>query len=240
MFEGPEKLAVQFAAFNLLHEHLRCEMGGIAPKVVGSPVDGAEKLPFEVVVGVNGLLGTHVYVPEILAGQIRADGQADEVDGTEPVADFFEAGKVAGVPSEEEIILIGSSDPAAPESAAMIDKTSVRVMLGRSTGKLDTTVREGVPPVELMIGGDTYALEFGTKPEGHNEHRVAGQPLDRRLVEVVVVVVGQKHHIDRRQILESDTSLNVAAGTEKRQRRYTVAPDGIGKDVQTAKLDEEG
>ena len=239
MFEGPEEFAVKFSAFDLLHEYLRCKMGRIAAEIVCTPVYGAEKLSFEVVIGVNCLLRAHVNMPEVFAGQVRANGQAHEVDGSEPAADLFEAGKVAGVPCEKEIILIGTSDPAAPEGPAMVDKTAVRIMLGRGAGEFDTTVGKGLPPVEFMVGGDADTLKTGAEPEGNDEHSMTGQTLDRHLVKVIVMVMRQEYDINGRQILEGYTGLYVAPGAEERYGRSAVAPDRIGENIQSAKLNEE-
>ena len=66
------------------------------------------------------------------------------------------------------------------------------------------------------------------------------QALQRRHVEMVIVIVADEHSIDMRQIRETHAGRPVAAAAEIRSGAGDVAPDRIGEQVQAVDLDQHG
>lgn len=66
------------------------------------------------------------------------------------------------------------------------------------------------------------------------------QSMKRFKVHVVVVIVRYQHHIDRRQVLETDTGSIDAFWASKTERAGAFRPDRIGENVQPRRLNEKG
>ena len=58
-------------------------------------------------------------------------------------------------------------------------------------------------------------------------------------VHVVVVVVGDQHSVDGRQVVESDGGRIVTPGTQATKRTGAVGPDRIDEDVDAGDLDQQ-
>jgi hypothetical protein len=68
---------------------------------------------------------------------------------------------------------------------------------------------------------------------------LGGEALDRRDVQVVVVIVRDQHDVDRRQILERQAGPRDPARAGERQRARALRPVGIGQDVHAVELEQQ-
>ena len=68
---------------------------------------------------------------------------------------------------------------------------------------------------------------------------LAGQRLDRREIEMVVVIVRQQQHVDRRQAPGRSAGRREALGPERRHRRGMVGEVRVGQDGAAVEADQE-
>jgi len=116
-------------------------------------------------------------------------------------------------------------------------------VLGRRADHRQSLDRHRFPPVELHRVGDAAIGEPGLDAEGHDEQRVElpGQPADGRLVEMVIVVVGDQDEVDGGQVVEGDAGRGVAAhADEAAERPAPLGPGRIGQEGHAIELDQHG
>jgi hypothetical protein len=98
------------------------------------------------------------------------------------------------------------------------------------------------PPVELgHISGAALSKKVSHTKRGEPFYpgKAIGQTPYCRIIEMIVVIVGDKREVDRRKILKNNAGGNEPMRTRKRNRRGTVRPDRVGKDIHTATLNKE-
>ena len=90
-----------------------------------------------------------------------------------------------------------------------------------------------LPPVALLDAGDPLIGEPGLELQRHHEEGIVlrGQPLHGGEVQVVVVVMGDQHHVPR-QVLEGEAGRHQPPRACPGQRAGPLAPVGIGEDAQ--------
>ncbi len=98
---------------------------------------------------------------------------------------------------------------------------------GRGGGEGETADLGRLVPVQLAqpVRGDAPALQVGADAERHGEHGVrAGQRLDRRHVQVVVVVVGDDDDVDRAERGQRQRARGAAAWGRRRGTGSSARP----------------
>src|SRR5213594_4815942 len=67
-----------------------------------------------------------------------------------------------------------------------------------------------------------------------------GEPSDRRLVQVIVVVMRDHDRVDRREIFELETGGRHPPRPRERHRARSARPVGVGENVDAVQLDQQG
>ncbi len=160
--------------------------------------------------------------------------------GHQPVVD---AAVEAGFAGEVDVAARGFDDESGPKRHAPVARPARRpVMRG-----LDMNRRAiaGIEPFAPVVRGDAHAghgrADDGIVADRRHDQRVMAllQPLQRREVEVVVVIVADQHHVDRRQVGEGDARLVDPLRPGEGEWRGAVRPHRIGQDVQPGRLDQQ-
>src|SRR3984957_7158324 len=66
------------------------------------------------------------------------------------------------------------------------------------------------------------------------------QPAQCRQIQVIVVIVAEEHDIDAGKILPQHARIPAAARTDPAKRTGTIGPNGVGQNVGTALLEQNG
>jgi len=66
------------------------------------------------------------------------------------------------------------------------------------------------------------------------------ETFQRGKIKMIVMIVGDEHKVDRRQVFKPDTGLGATPGTCPRYRAAAVRPDRVCQDVEAIQLNEEG
>ena len=116
-------------------------------------------------------------------------------------------------------------------------------MLRRRGGHRQVRLRQRVrlPPVELddALGRHAPGLEVRAHAERGDEGHVAlRQRADRRVVEVVVVIVRDHHRVERRQRADRDRHRLEALRAGPLRGRGALAPHRVGQHAQPVDLDQ--
>ena len=93
------------------------------------------------------------------------------------------------------------------------------------------------------LDGDPGILgpDDGVVAQRRDDHRAVPLPeaADGGEVEMVVMVVGDQHRMDRRQILERDARRIDPPGAGETEGARPLGEDRIGEDVEARRLDEK-
>jgi hypothetical protein len=124
----------------------------------------------------------------------RADFQHHEVERSEAFADRLVLGREAGIAAEEHRVAIRADDERGPQRRIAIMQSAPGKVLGRRRGHCQTGIGHIVrfPPVELgnALGFHAPGFEVGADAErGHERHVALDELADRRVVEMIVVIV---------------------------------------------------
>jgi len=113
-------------------------------------------------------------------------------------------------------------------------------VLGRGEAQGQAIDFAGIPPVQLINVGNTAFDKPGLDPEWHQPaRRLAGrQTLDRRFVQMVVVVVRNQHEINARQVFNSQGRRHDTARRQPRDGAGVVAQVRVEQNVLAADLQE--
>ena len=115
---------------------------------------------------------------------------------------------------------VGPNGTRLPECSAYTTSSSTRSIVSRSPGSTSST------------GPSPSLAAMPPNPRGHDDGGLAGDPAQRRLVEVVVVPVADEHGIEVREQLRQHVG-HLAA-----HRAEAVPQDRVGEDPQVVDLDE--
>ncbi len=178
--------------------------------------------------GAQALVGAHVDVgPEVAVGpDLDHRGVERAVGG----ADVLEALEVAGVAAVVDPVLLTGDGPGRPEGVLGVAQTAAAEVAGRGGGEGEAADSGGLVPVQLAqpVRGDAPVLQVGADAERHGEHGVrAGQRLDRGQVEMVVVVVGDHHHVDLAERGQRQRHGVQPPRSGERERGAALAPDRV-------------
>ena len=166
-----------------------------------------------------------------------------ELRRAEAITDFSEypvitavSGVVDTVPSVVEI-------QAAPERAVSFQRVSASEMLRRREREGDPVVLCALPPVERTD------LFFRHAPSAKDSINTQGNKKcpylvldcsDRPVVEMVVMIMGDKKHVDLRKFLRGQRQFGKAFRSGKAHRRASDAENRIDEDVGRPHLQQEG
>ena len=174
---------------------------------------------------------------------VGADWQKGEVERTAHFSDPFEFRVIAAVAAEEHPPLARGQCPAAPERAIAVERRSGTAVLRWRAEQLESVHLRPVPPIQLLYVLRPAVAEPAREPERSQPAGVGvrrRQRANRRLIEVVVVVVRLQDDIDGWQRVERDGGWYDASGAEEANEGCSVAPDRIGENVEAPELHEPG
>jgi hypothetical protein len=100
-----------------------------------------------------------------------------------------------------------------------------------------------LPPVELgdALGRDAPRLEVRADPERADERNIGSREHpQRRVVQMVVVVVRKQHDVHRRHRREGHGHRLEAARAHPPRRRRALTPDRVGEDACSVDLEQDG
>jgi len=151
----------------------------------------------------DSVVGIHVLITHEPARLVCADGQESQVHRAEAGANLTEVFPVTGVAGEINLSRADLHDESAPE----------RCDCGFRGPRVDQVLRrrhsdggrrgiDGLPPVELINSAQPKAFEEGAVPKARDEvRRVHGFQSNQCFdIQVVVVIVRDEDHMNRRQI----------------------------------------
>ena len=98
-----------------------------------------------------------------------------------------------------------------------------------------------LPPVQLDDLSHTPAPNVGAQLQRNDPRRVrmgAGEMFRRRLVEVIVMVVREKHDVEGRERVDRQRRFHDPSWSHPLHRERALAEDGIGEDVQATQLEQ--
>ena len=172
-----------------------------------------------------------------------ADFKHHEIEGAKALADFLILGGEAAVAAEKDRVAWRANDERGPERAVPPLDRATREVLRRRGAHPDAAFRELVrlPPVELGDARrrDAPGLEMRADAKrSHERHVERRQLADRRIVEVIVVVVRDDHEIERWQRVQRDRHGLEALRAREPRRRGAQPPDRIGEHAQAVDLDQ--
>src|SRR5689334_13321298 len=164
---------------------------------------------------------------------VRPDLYERDIEGAVLRADAGEAVEVAGIPGVEDPPRGAGDHPGAPERR-VADQAATGEVPGGGEDEPDAGDRGVLGPVQLddPVLRHTPAFQVGAHTQRNEEWRLAGfvERLDRRLVEVVVVIMGDDHSVDGRQVGHGHGWFVQAARPDVLGRRTPFAPDRVDQD----------
>ncbi|BEE09437.1 hypothetical protein VAWG005_22490 [Aeromonas dhakensis] len=178
-------------------------------------MDGIEPGCAQIVKRLRGLGRKHVHMgPALVVGPRLEKGH---VKRAMALPYLLEAGEIAAVAAEEQVEIIAADDPGGPQSQVAIAQAAAGEVLGRRGDELNAIDPGLLPPVQLpdLVRRHAPGAEPGPDPERGDE--VRHPPLQRHyggVIQVVIVIVGEDHPGQGRQILKSHGRGVPAFGTE--------------------------
>src|SRR5580704_10156789 len=130
-----------------------------------------------------------------------------------------------------------------PQLCPVVDEEHASGGVSRGN-RPENKVTEGarVPPIELddLRRRNPPPFEVGADPERAHEHRGAVlESDDRRVVEVVVVVVGDEHGIEGRQVTDGEQRRKETLGTGEADGPDPFAPHRVGEEAMPIDLEQD-
>ena len=114
-------------------------------------------------------------------------------------------------------------------------------MLGGSADDGEPLHGGRLAPVKLDRVRDPSVGEPALEPERDHEARIVGlrEATHRRLVEMVVVVVGDEHEVDAGELLEAESGRSVATDAQQTpERAGALSPCRVSEEANPVELDE--
>jgi len=181
--------------------------------------------------------------PHHPSGLVRPDRDRDEIERAMSRTDPLEALEITRITGEEEASLGPRDHPRRPEGLAVVAQAAFAPMLGRQASDRHAASIDGLPPVELQDPLDALPTQQIAIGQWHQEERLRvalGQGTQGRQIEVVIVIVGDDHEVDRRQVLQRHPRRHEAPGAQEGDRARRLGPDRIGQEGHVIHLHEQG
>ena len=178
-----------------------------------------------------------------LARLVAADRDQRQVEAAavgEMLADVGEIAAVAGVSGVDQPELRRQHRESAPERALSVEGRAAGPVPGGRQHELDAALDMRLPPVQLdhPQPGQAQVVEPGLELQRHDEQRRAArlccQRPHRGLVEVVIVVVRDQHHVDVRQLRGGERQRADPLRPGPGHRRGALGELRVGQHRQTA------
>src|SRR5687768_413016 len=188
-------------------------------------------------------LGRHVnrlHEPAWLVGAYRKNGHVERTEPLRYLAEFRMKSRVSR--EVDPGIVVEPDGPSAPQRRVSVPWVASGEMLGRRTSNAHLRSVMVFPPVELIhVTGSAIPQEASNAKRRKPSHtgKTLDQPTHRRIVEMVVVIMGDESDINRREIVETHRRRHQPARARKCNRRYAVGPYRIGEDVHPATLQQK-
>ncbi len=189
--------------------------------------------------GADALLGGHVDVrPEL---GVRPELDHRGVERAVRGADLPEAVEVAGVAAVVDAVLLPGDDPGRPQGVLGVAQPAPAEVPGRGGGEGEAADAGRLVPVQLPqpAGGKAPVFEVGAHAQRHREDGVrAGQRLDGRHVQVVVVVVGDDDDVDGAEGGQGQRDRVQTLGPGEGERGAALAPHRVEEHALPVDLGE--
>lgn len=193
-------------------------------------------------VGGNRFLGTHMYGLHEPARLISADGENRRIKRSQATSNLAELGVETRVTAKENSMAADADDPPAPKCGVSVPWITPGEMLRRSAPCRWCSRVTRLPPVHLDDVGRASFFQKITDAEGGKPFRARKSRNNAThclIIEMIVVVVRDENCVDGRKLLEEHTRRRVSPRSGKLNRGSPFAPDWIGKDADSVRLDEE-
>src|SRR6266849_4984456 len=182
----------------------------------------------------HGLGRFDVCVTHEPSRQVRSDRKKRDANGLAAPRDLLEVISPSRVAREIDVAGARRDHESTPQISIPIRHAARGKMLCRNDS--DRTL--ALPPVQLR-GHDAVTLHQGCVAEGSDDLR-AGQTLQRRHVEMIVMIVADQNDVDGRKVLEANSRRSMTFWAGKAERRNALGPHRIGEDVHPINLNERG
>ena len=186
------------------------------------------------------LFGHHVDVgPTLVVGTTLQQGQ---IDGSEPLTHFLEGGRVTRIGTEIDLLAVRLHHPRAPQGAEAIGHATAREMARWGQGQLHRSQVHALPPIAFGDSArrNTPQLQVRTYTQWRHETLVL-QLQHGLVVQVIVMVVRQQHHVHRRQQVHAHVlGVVEALRASEREGGCPLAEHGIDQEGGSAHLDQQG
>src|SRR5438034_122377 len=237
--EHPRPVGAEVCGLRGGAEAARRLVGRLIGQVERPPVHGDRMPRPEVERGAHRLLGIEVHEAHDRARLVGADRERGDVDLPEPLAERTEAVEVAGVAGVVEAARGPLDDPSRPQAPSVPDDGASREVLRGYAVHPDGAHLHALSPVELDHLAAGGADEVAHLEAGDKTRTMSGQRLDGRQIGVVVVVVRQRHEVDRRQRVERDTRRDQPLRPGERHRARALGEDRVGQERDAVHADEK-
>lgn len=160
----------------------------------------------------------------------RNGGQADP---RKALADLSEeSGVVRRIACEEEMARGPLYYEAGVQPTFSAKRSSCRPVPCRNGMIPVPPVLVGLPPLKLDEAMEAVFAEPGAETLRENEKSIVtfGDPSDTWKIQVVVMIVTDKDHINRRQFVEGDSRYLASAHPEEARRSAAIGPHGVRED----------
>ena len=173
---------------------------------------------------------------------VRPDWKYRRVKRTKSCCYFPEIRVKTGITCEEHSVMTKSQSPAAPQCCIPVPREATgKVLCGRAHCRHESEAAP-LPPVQfLYIGRTAFSEELSNakwcQPFGLGES--LNQPANGVIVQVIIVVVGDEHRVERSQSLEVHCRRMDPTWPGELNGRCTTTKNGIGEDRESARLNQK-
>ena len=204
-------------------------------------MDRQHHLAAQVDMGLQRFLGLHVNVGPLRI--VSAGLHHRQIERAVAAADFLEAVEIAAVAGKEDARLAVLDHERRPQRLVAVGQAAAREMLGRRGQQAYAIDLRALPPAQLthLVSRNTPGNQAVAHAQRGDEHLGPGrQRHDRRMIEVVVMVVRQDDALKRRQVLHADRRLVETLGTGPLHRRGAFREHRVGEPEAAVKLEQHG
>ena len=212
----------------------------------GAPVHRQKRAATQQRMGLQRMRRAEV---DVTPGRVEgADLQHHQVKRAQQRADQRVFAGQPGIAREKHRMPVGAQHHRGPQrGVAVLQATAGEVLRRRGRHRQPAAVGAGqrtrFPPVQLgdARGRHSPALQVGTHTQrGDDRHLQQRQRADGGVVEVVVVVMRDDHHIHSRQRLQGHWHRLKPLGAGQPRRGCTRAPHRVGQHPQAVDFQQHG